>query len=507
MDSPEILNELCYSISPDKAYSFSELLVFAQQGIDIKAFEEAIILDKRFICMHSDSKDEEYFLLDSGLFRWLSTLNIRLAQKNIFKLSLNQVASKLSSLRNSGKWNLPPAEAIKWGSRLGLICFCYEDNQFVFPLAKVLANLKKGLFVIACDVLIELFEQHIWNYPLHKQVDAFISQGFSSYDDKTSYIVKHREALSKGGKKTLQQIGNRYRLSRERVRQIEEKFWISLYFGFQRIKPFIKAFLCNFMKKSGSLIIDVNSSGASKRLFLAKCIRIPQLELPNIGLILLATSQKELLPLKSSRWFPEGLNFGDLAKRFESEGHINLSAKDVEFLSKKTARFRLRKLTKLHRVYLTLRDIGRPAHFSEITNVHNFLFPNHTSVEHNIHAALSFQKLGVIWIGVKGTYALKEWGYERPSMTLCDTISKIVYEKYSEIGRPISISIIKAELGKYRRIVKESSITLATYTNPKLKCVGKDMFVPKSPEEETNEEIELDELDKIFRNFQQKGNS
>ena len=447
MNLSKIVNELYYSISANKAFTFGELLAFAEPKINPIKLKKAILDDNRFICLHSESSDGEYFLLDSALFKWLSHLNIRLAQKNKFRLSKHQVTSKFSYLRSSGRWTIPPVEAIRWGRSLGLICPSYTKEQYVFPLARVLAYMKKSLIIIVADVLTDFYEEKIWNRPLKKRTKAYLEEGFSNFEENISYVVQCREALLKGRRRTLQEIGNYYNLTRERIRQLEEKFWFSLHHGFRRIRPFIKAFLSDFISESGSLVVDVNSHKAPRRRFLAKCVGIPQLELLDIGLVSLSTFPKEMAPLKSSRWFPQDLGFDIIANRLESKGQISFLAKDVKVLSKKMSQFRLSHLTKLQRIYLALRSIRRPAHFSEITPVHNSLWPDYTSAEHNIHAALSFQRHGIVWIGIKGTYALKEWGYERPSMTLFDTISEIVQNKHDEMGVPVPIRIITAELG------------------------------------------------------------
>ncbi|MBU4511536.1 hypothetical protein KJ830_10895, partial [bacterium] len=147
------------------------------------------------------------------------------------------------------------------------------------------------------------------------------------------------------------------------------------------------------------------------------------------------------------------------------------------------------------------RTIGKPAHSAKITEVYNSLFPDQPSTEHNIHAVLSYEKYGVVWIGIHSTFALKEWGYEHPPATLFDTVTKIVEEKYKETAQPVPFTIIVAEMGKYRQVVKNSSLTIALHYNPNLRRIGKNSFIPKKPDEETQEDIFAEELDRILREF------
>jgi len=86
----------------------------------------------------------------------------------------------------------------------------------------------------------------------------------------------------------------------------------------------------------------------------------------------------------------------------------------LQFLAESIIRFRLKRLNKEQKVYLALRTIGKPAHSAKITEVYNSLFPEHPSTEYNLHAVLSLEKYGVVWIGIRSTFALKEWGYEHP---------------------------------------------------------------------------------------------
>jgi hypothetical protein len=97
---------------------------------------------------------------------------------------------------------------------------------------------------------------------------------------------------------------------------------------------------------------------------------------------------------------------------------------------------------------------------------------------------LSREKYGVVWIGIRSTFALKEWGYEHPSKTLFNTITKIVEKKYKETTRPVSFTVIVAEMGKYRQVVRNSSLTIASYRNPNLRRIGKNSFIPKKPDED-----------------------
>jgi len=108
-----------------------------------------------------------------------------------------------------------------------------------------------------------------------------------------------------------------------------------------------------------------------------------------------------------------------------------------------------------------------------------------------------------VWIGRKGTYALEEWGYKRPSLTLLNTVIEIVERKYTEMGTPVPYSVILAGLGKYRKFVNPSSVSFVTYSNPRLIQTERDCFIPR-PIEESEIEDSAEELDKILQEFEEQ---
>ena len=151
-----------------------------------------------------------------------------------------------------------------------------------------------------------------------------------------------------------------------------------------------------------------------------------------------------------------------------------------------------------------MRAIGRPAHYSEITEVYNALFPDRPATEHNIHSFLSREEHGVVWIGVRGTFALKEWGYERPSKSLYEAVAEVVQKRWKETGKPVPFTVITAEIARYRKVVKPSSLIFATHCNPRLRRVSNDSFIPKDHVDKTQDEVSADELDKILQEFQKR---
>lgn len=154
----------------------------------------------------------------------------------------------------------------------------------------------------------------------------------------------------------------------------------------------------------------------------------------------------------------------------------------------------------MQRVYLVLKNIGRPAHFSKITERYNLMFPEEPSKERNIHAVLGRGQYGIVWVGVKGTYALKEWGYKKPQ-PMINSSQEIVERIYNMTGNPVPFTTILAEVGKDRQILNPSSLLIALSFNPNLKRVFKDFFVPKYGDDQYHEEVSDEELDEILKKY------
>ncbi|MGQ9707244.1 MAG: hypothetical protein ACUVWP_09695, partial [bacterium] len=98
-----------------------------------------------------------------------------------------------------------------------------------------------------------------------------------------------------------------------------------------------------------------------------------------------------------------------LCNKLEKDFNLLLSKDDFKVIYD---RFYYYKLTSPLRLYITLSSIGKPSHYSELTEKHNTLFPDRALSEQNVHTTLTrSEEEGIVWIGIKGVYALKKWGF------------------------------------------------------------------------------------------------
>jgi hypothetical protein len=534
MDTDEVTRELdTFALWP-RAFTVRELLDFADSEVDGETLERALETDHRFVPLGRGELDGDYFIGESALFRWFSSLSLRLAQARQSRLSERQLVMAMSSLRAGGRWDTPPSEVAEFGERVGFCERSRASGGYVFPIARLLSSVPALCLRIAADLLetsLDLREAR----PLSEaDLRSLAEQLLSPFDERVAYVVQAREGLLDTRRLTLEETAaalsmsfGTQRLTRERIRQLEAQFWkkiAQLVSGQPHgapmkrqsfLRPLLRALLGHVMGKRGSLIVRTDSLEGALERFVAKCTGIPSTELPGGSLAMLGAGPDDLAILNSLSWSPDEVDRDSVARRLRLEAGLELVDGDVGVVAKTISRYladdlhgvqrvvKLQSVTKAQKVYLTLREIGKPAHNSEVAEVYNSLFSDDPSPERNIHAILCREEHGVVWIGVRGTYALEEWGYDRPSKGLFEAVAEIVEKQYGATGTPVPFAVIAAEMGKLRRVVKSSSLAFATHYNPRLRRVSSDSFVPRTPDEQAEEEIPEDELDKILQEFEE----
>lgn len=508
MHAQQILAELSAFGLAERAFEVGELLDCAAASADRDAALSTVSRDPRFVRLRSKPPAEDRFVLDSTLFRWFGSLNIRLARVGEVRLTEHQVAAAISSLRVRDRWDTPPAGAIVWGLSLGLIGESYSPGYYVFPLAQVLYRLRGRCMRAAMRLLRGFAQEQTWRLPLKDLIERHVQEGFAGLDQRTVDVVHARVGLLTGEKMTLREVGRVVGVTRERIRQLEGTFWASLQDHKSardwRRPHFLAALLWDLMDQSGSLVVRTDSAGAPLRTFIARAAGVPMAPVPDLGIVALGLSRHHLVALHSAKWFPDEVDAAAIAQRLESDNSLPLIRRDVAVLADATAALRRRRLNGTQRVYLSLNEIGRPAHYSEITEVHNSLFPERATTDRSVHGALSRQTHGVVWIGVRGKYALRHWGYERPSAGLFEGVVQIVKRVHQRTGKPVPFLVITAEMGRDRRLVNPSSLTIAAYCNPDLVRVAKDSFLPRGPDDQPQDDMTSEELDRLLRDFQQR---
>lgn len=485
MDDNQIIYVLNVFDQYEHCFTFGDLSNFTEPDFDSALMKHALLTDSRFILLNKGSSNNKYFIPRRRLFQWFCQLNLKLAQAKQTRLSKHQLAKLMSFLCIHDRWDTPSTEVIQFGKQFGFIGPAWTEDQYIFPLAYILSFMSCSLSEATVKYIIKEISSNTIdaNFSFKHLTKESITENFSCLTESESYIIRAREGFLTGKKMTLQWLGNQYGTTRERVRQSEFRAWLKLRRSVNA-PTFSRALIYHIMSKQGSLIVETDSPEMLTIGFLSKCSRVPYATLSHINLAILGVLPEDTILLKPWRLLLDNIDSVSIINQWESEGRFCLIKRDLQFLAESIIRFRLKRLNKEQKVYLVLRAIGKPAHSAKITEVYNSLFPEHPSTEYNIYAVLSREKYGVVWIGIRSTFALKEWGYEHPSKTLFNTVTKIVEKKYKETTRPVSFTVIVAEMGKYRQVVRNSSLTIASYRNPNLRHIDKNSFIPKKPDED-----------------------
>jgi hypothetical protein len=508
MDIVEVVGDIATSVFRQHAFTEEELWELLAWDVEPEDLHPALCADRQLVSLRAEQEGRDYYALKSDLFGWFCHLNYRLARAGVFQLRSDQLALAINSLRLKGRWDSPPQGAVAFGRVLGLIGHGLKPEQYVFPLARLLAAMPAITRADAKTALTRLASMRVWEIPLQAQVEKQMRAGLAQCHDRDRAIVLRRSGLETGARMTLEEAGSPWGLTRERTRQLEYRFWSRLKAeagtGRQQRKAFVSAMVCNFFANKGRLAVPASCGTAHLRAFLARCSLVPAAELRELGLLVLAADRHEFASLESRRYSSNQLATQAIADTLASQGPPGLVIRDVHALAQATADYRRKHLKRHRRVYLALQAVGRPAHYSRIAEIHNSMFPERAISEQSVHNCLCGEKLGVVWVGARGIYALKEWGYERPSATLFESVAEIVERTYGDTGRPVPYSVIVAEMGKTRPILNASSLTIATHCNERLRRVQGNHFVPRGDDRDAPDEPSEEELDRLLRGFQEK---
>ncbi len=485
-----------------RCFTQEELLSFIHADKeDQHAILKVIEDDYQFIWTNGETAGDKYFIAKKALYRWYIRLNLRLAVARKARLSDRNLALLISSLRLDGQWNVPPHEFIEYGLSFTLLSPSWNPNEFVFPLAYVISFMPSSGLKVARNILYSLNEtqglESISDQVVLESAEKILSQ----LSSRESHIIRMREGLPNNPKMTLEQIGEGLELTRERIRQIESKAWTRIRHP-RKQSIFREALIYGLMHQNGSLLLRLDCATSLVTAFIVKCNSIPLCIFPYTNIAVIGADKGEtLLPSETNLYSPD---LNEIASSIVASNEIPIKADDVLTIAKSIQKApQAPRFTKVQRVYFTLKHINKLAHYSEIAEVYNTLFPEDISTEHSIHAILLREDMGIVWVGIRGTFALAEWGYERPSKTIFDTATEIVEQRYVKTGTPVPFNVIVAEIGKYRKVIQPSSVVFATYCNQKLERVSGDYFIPKTDGEE-EKDISKDELDRILEEFERR---
>jgi len=362
-----------------------------------------------------------------------------------------------------------------------------------------LKNLDKNMESILDQVMTAQQLSHLSEFNPAQTIERILA----ILSEREQDILKMRHGLAGSDRKTLEDIGRQYKITRERVRQIENS----------SLKKISKNFDKNFLKHIEDIanaVLSEHGGMMSEDNLIKELLLVPGASEENRAAINFALSQllnhrfhfvkegkeyynfwktpeasldflnsvindvRQLITehddtlniedlinkVTEARFFTENdaltdkviINFLDITKRIQDNPYQEWGLTEWPNITPKRMN---------DKIYIILQKENKPLHFTEIAEIINKKeFDKRKAYPATIHNELILDKKYVL-VG-RGIYALKEWGY-KPGV-VADVIAEILKENDKPLTKK---EIIKEVLAK--RLIKETTIALA--------LMDKDRFV------------------------------
>ena len=338
-------------------------------------------------------------------------------------------------------------------------------------------------------------------------INSFVDQLLSIFPLRDREVVEGRFGLWDGIKKTLEEIGERFGLTREGIRQIERKAIKTLLYSVTKgkVEDYIKT-LANetvipFIKETGGVatedeLVNLLSIEPKQKVRTKMAISflsniyfkntfpfLPYLVEIEKDIYGLDSPTKilyeQIIRLARSRLEKEGkpLRLDELTvyvlKCLEcndktAEKFINRSLLTTKDLTRfgddnEIGLLEWSELTKKKMAEMALSEMGEPAHYTQIALWMEKLFPDRVPFNPcNVHATLQSHKDDVFVWRSPGVYGLKSWGLEKPPY-----VKEYLIELLHQSDKPLHIDQLKEEVLKVSNC-KEASVFMTLDLNEEI---------------------------------------
>lgn len=459
------------------------------------------------------------YMQEAAAEKWWVNHTLRWAKMGMNYLTAEQLAGTMSLTFDERRWDTPPRNLLAAGRRWSMVDDGCVPGTYVSPWASVLrANphfIKPFHALFDFDApsyrrgisIEESFLQENWlriwaNAPKDQPAETFIhlvvDEALDQLTDRELEVFRRRRGIGAGGRETLEQIAGDFGLTRERIRQIESKAVKRLNQKSHLFSLLFCGFAAYFIRSGGSLLIP-DAKETHHWDTLASAINLKTAAIQNFDLQIIGTAadladyHNHLRGLANPMAVAERpadgvapsllsfMSHNEAAKVFAIEREFAETLS--EFRSAEAVKNRARM------VYQVMRSLGRAAHYREIAEEGNRMFPDRQSSTHNWHSALMLSEaieLGVVWIGKKGMYGLREQGYDRPTRNLFAAAAAIVESQFAATNRPVSFDFVMQELNKERQDPDRNSVLIALGINDRVEPLGHGRYIPKKQGAEAN---------------------
>ncbi len=309
------------------------------------------------------------------------TVNLRLADEGIFRLSHEDFRERIRTWFPDVAFPTFRQTFFSLKAR-GLLAEPWSLHEaYAFPLAKILHHLGRD----------HRRWERIWErLPGGGRLAsrAALEKNLFSFVEAERDGTRIREVIVRYAcGETYDEIGRSFGITRERVRQILQQF-VDIH------RDTLGQYLLQFcMIQGGQLVYvlpDCKSQDGMVRvwLLLARKLGIPveqYREEKETFAILGAGPEAFHAFFKHEReWFPHAVDIPSIARELEEEENLGfLSSRDLGFLAARVYERRIRH--RGIRIFLALRALGGRAHYLDITQKHNEMFPGLATDSMRIH--------------------------------------------------------------------------------------------------------------------------
>lgn len=327
-----------------------------------------------------------------------------------------------------------------------------------------------------------------------------INSWIESIADREREVISWRYGLKDGIALTLEEIGSKLSVSRERIRQIQNRALRRLKHA-TRLRPLVPLFeyLASILEDAGGVmpesalaeaiaerisIGEIDAQG-SVRLLLSATAKFAEITgfaawgLSNRPLKLVPQLNQQICRLLRAARVPlsltellDGLRATAWYQGCEVEMDDAFIFACIQVNDKVTCRedgsYGLECWDRHYTddLILALRKLGEPAHYSVIAEAVNAMLPPEKHITpRGVHVRLMQQRDLFVWVGRKGTYGLKEWGLKRATPYLEGLVHIL-----EQAGHPLTFEQILAEIARLRPHCEESSVVLTLGTTGRFRA-------------------------------------
>ena len=500
-----------------KSITYDDILFSEEQEIEHNKVIEILNKDKRFIKLGNEKKYKSLQYLQKNLLvKKLLELNFKISNNKIKYIEIVDYFYFINPILTCEIDADCISILLYWGQKYSLV-FKNKNNILFFPYADIYNNLKDNYFYNLSERFLSLIEYLDQSSKTTRKIkNEFFKDFLNSYIpiDRYRKIFETRFGFIDGEKKTLDKTGIKFQITRERVRQIINKSEKDISVCNKNIsEKLLKFFIINLFESKGSIMIQNSKNIAIHRInFTNKYFNIPFYMIKELNFYLLGVNESKSKIIKNFIKNNILVEKKYIEISFIESIDITFSNKDYKKMINIIKNYSINRLYGVEIAYCGLKKIGKPAHYSEVTNVCNKLFAPRVFTTRDIHSYLTRKDLSgdlpFVWVGMKGIYALKEWGYERPETDLFELIADIVLENYIATKKPVSLNKIISEVLKVRKMCNENSIIIASGINDRITQTGRNQFIPISEynknidnQLEMKEKTDLKKLDDALSKF------